>query len=159
MPWRLILEEFGPELRYTKDENNVLVDAIYCFDMSDHQDNLNLYKLYDYVDEDFPNSAYPICYQDIAKAQKTDAKLKQKLVLHKKNTLDTFHGGDQNHRLIFRNGKMCLPAALQKKTVDWYHEMICHLVETRIEHNLRQHFNWKGLHKRVHDVCKKCPTC
>ena len=65
-----------------------------------------------------PDSAYPIRYHDIAKAQKTDAKLQQKLVSHKDYTLDTFRGGDQNHRLICRNNKICLHAALQKKTVD-----------------------------------------
>ena len=67
---------------------------------------------------------------NIAKAQKTDAKLNQKLVSHKDYTLDNFRGGDQNYRLIFRNSKICLPAALQKKTVDWYHEMLCYPGET-----------------------------
>ena len=49
---------------------------------------------------DPPSSAYPICYHDISKTQKTDANLKQKLVSHKDYTLNTFCGGDQNHRLI-----------------------------------------------------------
>ena len=49
---------------------------------------------------------YPIRYHDIAKAQETDAKLKQNLVSHKDYTLDTFRGGDQNYRLICRNSKI-----------------------------------------------------
>ena len=40
--------------------------------------------------------------------------------------------------------KICLPTALQKKTVEWYHEMLCHPGETRTEHTLRQHSDWKG---------------
>ena len=28
MHWRLILEEFGPELKYIKGENNVVADAL-----------------------------------------------------------------------------------------------------------------------------------
>ena len=28
MRWRLILEEFGPELKYIKGENNVVADAL-----------------------------------------------------------------------------------------------------------------------------------
>ena len=78
-----------------------------------------------------PNSAYPICYHGIAKAQETDAKLQQKIVSHKDYTLDTFRGGDKYHRLICRNNKICLPTALQKKTVDWYHEMLYNPVETQ----------------------------
>ena len=54
--------------------------------------------------------------------------------------------------------RICLPTALQKKTIDWYHEVLCHPGETRTEHTLRQYFDWKGLHTTVHDVCKKCPT-
>ena len=94
--------------------------------MSPNQEILNISELYEYDDEDLPDSAYPIRYHDISKAQKNDAKLKQKIVSHKYYTLDTFCGGDQNHRLICRNNKICLPTAPQKKTVDWYHEMLCH---------------------------------
>ena len=48
---------------------------------------------------------------------------------------------------------------LQKKTVEWYHEMLCNPGETLTEHTIRQHFDWKALRTTVHDVCKKCPTC
>ena len=76
------------------------------------------------------DSSYPIFYHDISKAQKNNAKLRQKLVSHKDYNLDTFCGGDQNHRLIFQNRKICFPTALQNKTVDWYHDMLCRPVET-----------------------------
>ena len=85
--------------------------------------------------------------------------MQQNLVSHKDYTLDTFRGGEKEHRLICRNNKICLPTALQKKTVEWYHEMLFHPGETRTEHILRQNFDWRGLHTKVHDVCKKCPTC
>ena len=131
MRWSLILEEFGPELKYTKGENNVVVDALSRLENSDNQEILNIFELYGYDDKDMPDSAYPIRYHDIAKAQETDAKLQQKLVSHKDYTLDTFRGGDKDHRLICRNNKICLPTALQKKTVEWYHEMLRHPGETR----------------------------
>ena len=130
MRWRLILKEFGPELKYIKGENNVVSEALSCLEMSDNQEILNISELYGYYEKDLPDSAYPIRYNDIAKAQETDAKLQQKIVSHKDYTLDTFRGGDKDHRLIFRNNKICLPKALQKKTVDWYHEMLCHPGET-----------------------------
>ena len=131
MCWRLTLKEFGPELKYIKGENNVVADALYHLEISDNQEILNISDLYGYDDADLPESAYPICYHDIAKSQKTDSKLNQKLVSHKDYTLNNFCGGDQNHRLIFRNIKICLPAALQKKNLYWYHEMLCHPGETR----------------------------
>ena len=158
MRWRLIIEEFGPELKYIQGEKNVVADALSRIENSPNQEILNIYELYGYDDEDLPDSAYAIRYHEIAKAQKTDAKLQQKLVSHKEYTLNTFRGGDKDHRLICLNKKICLPTALQKKTVDWYHEMLCHPRETRTEHTLLQHFDWRGLHTKVHGVCKKCPT-
>ena len=131
MRWHLILEEFGPELKYIKGENNVVDDVLSRLEMSDNQEILNISELYGYDDEDMPDIAYPIHYRDIAKAQETDVKLQQRLVLHKDYTLDTFRGGDKDHRLICWNNKICLPAALQKKTVDWYHDMLCHPGETQ----------------------------
>ena len=75
MRWRLILEEFGPELKYIKGENNVIADALSRLEKSPNQEILNISELYGYDDEDMPNSAYPIRYHDIAKTQETDAKL------------------------------------------------------------------------------------
>ena len=46
MRWRLILEEFGPELKYIKGENNIVADALSCIYMSDNKDILNIYELY-----------------------------------------------------------------------------------------------------------------
>ena len=94
--------------------------------MSDNQKILNISEFYGYNYHDLPDSAYPIRYCDIVKAQKPDAKLQQKLVTHKDYTLNTFCVGDQNYHLICQNSKICLPTALQEKTVYWYHEMLCH---------------------------------
>ena len=127
--------------------------------MSDNQEILNISELYGYDEVYLPDSDYSICYHDISKAQKTDAKQNQKLVSHEDYNIDTFRGGDQNHCLIFRNRKIWLPAVLQKKTVDLYHNMLCHPGETRTEHTLNQHFDWKGVCTTVHDVCKNFPPC
>ena len=159
MRWRLILKEFGPELKYINGENNVGADALYRLNMNDNQQILNIYELYGYDEDDLTNSAYPIRYHDISKSQKTDAKLQQNLVSHKYYTLNTFRGGNQKHRLIYRTSKICLPTALQKKTVYWYHEMLSNPGEISTEHTLRQSFDWKGLCTTVHNVCKKYPTC
>ena len=80
---RLILEEFGPELKYIKGENNVVSDALSRLEMGDNQEILNISEIYGYDDKYLPDSAYPIRYHDIAKAQETDDKLQQNLVSHK----------------------------------------------------------------------------
>ena len=107
MCWRLILEEFGPELKYIKGENNVIADALSRLKMSDNQEIINISELYGYNDADLPYSAYPIRYHNIAKAQETDAKLQQKLVSHKDYTLDTFRGGDKDSSVVTQVSIFC----------------------------------------------------
>ena len=60
MCWRLILEYFGPELKYIKGKNNVVTDALSCLENIPNQEILNISELYGYDDEDLPDSAYPI---------------------------------------------------------------------------------------------------
>ena len=76
MRWRLILEEFVPELKHIKGENNIVANALSRLDIIDNQDILSISELYGYDDDDLPDSAYPIHYHNISKSQKTDAKLK-----------------------------------------------------------------------------------
>ena len=45
MRWSLILEEFGPELKYIKGENNVVSDALSRLEISDNQEILNISEL------------------------------------------------------------------------------------------------------------------
>ena len=70
MRWRLILEEFGPELKYTKGENNGVAGDLSRLEMSDNQEILNISELYGYDDKDLPDITYLIRYHNIAKAQK-----------------------------------------------------------------------------------------
>ena len=46
MRWRIILKEFGPELKYIKDENNVVADSLYHIEMSYNEDILIISDLY-----------------------------------------------------------------------------------------------------------------
>ena len=80
MRWRLIIKEFGPELKYVKGENNFIARSLFHLDMSDNQEIFKISELYGYYYNDLPDNAYPICYHDIVKAQKTDTKLQQNLV-------------------------------------------------------------------------------
>ena len=94
---------FGPELKYIKGENNVVADALSRLDMNYNQDILNISELLATVNMIYLLVLIQISYFNIAKQQKTYAKLQQKLVSHKVYTLNTFCGGDQNHCLIYRN--------------------------------------------------------
>ena len=46
MRWRIILEEFGPELKYIIGENNVVAGALSRLEKSPNQEILNISELY-----------------------------------------------------------------------------------------------------------------
>ena len=159
MRWRLVLEEYGPELVYIKGESNVVADALSRLEIDDKREIFNLSESFGFDDSDLPATAYPLRYCDIAKTQKSHPPLIKKLASHKNYSKTTFRGGDKPHNLICHNGKISLPPSLQQRTVDWYHNTLCHPGETRTEQTIRQHFHWKGLRDMVHKTCKKCSTC
>ena len=70
MRWRLILEEFDPELKYIKGENNFVSNALSRLEKSPNQEILNISELYGYDDKDLPDSADPICYHKLPKHRK-----------------------------------------------------------------------------------------
>ena len=67
-----------------------------------------------------------------------------------------FVGAEQTTKLICQNENIVIPKILQSKVVNWYHDMLCHPGETRMEESIRHHMTWKGLRQ---DVCKKRQTC
>ena len=124
MRWRLILEEFGPELKYIKGEKNVVADALSRLEMDNSIDTVNPTECFGYDDDDLPANSYPVRYRDIAKAQRKETKLVDKLTTHESYTEVTFRGGDNDHKLICNNGKIVIPKELQQRTVDWYHDCL-----------------------------------
>jgi transposase InsO family protein len=159
MRWRLVLEEFGPDLQYIKGEKNIVADALSRLDIDDDQEIFNISESFGYDDDDLPPSSFPLRYKDIKKAQLSNPELQAKLLSRKDYNYSPFRGGDKDHQLICHHGKIVLPPALQQKTIDWYHLTLCHPGTTRTEATIRQHFDWKGLRPMVIDTCRKCELC
>jgi hypothetical protein len=159
MRWRLLLEEFGPELGCIKGKRNVVAAALSRLNIDNAPEVFNVTEAFGYDDDDLPADSFPVKYRTIAKAQKKDEVLLQKLLSHDDYREIPFRGGDKTHDLICKNGKIFVPQTLQRRLVHWYHKMLCHPGETRTELTIRQHFDWKGLRKTVHDICHKCESC
>ena len=55
--------------------------------------------------------------------------------------------------------RIVIPAELQPRVLDWYHEILVHPGENRMEKSLTSLYYWKNLKKDVHHHCKHCKIC
>ena len=65
MRWRLVLEEYGPQLHYIKGENNIIADALSRLDIQKDSkpptEQLEyLSELYGMKSKEIPKNAFPI---------------------------------------------------------------------------------------------------
>ena len=78
MRWRLILEDFGPELLYVPGENNAAADALSRLETlpSPPLSTLKMADLFAYKkQEDLPDEAFPLSYKLIMQEQLADQEL------------------------------------------------------------------------------------
>ena len=98
MRWWLLIEEFGPTIKYIKGPKNIVAEALSRLNLvslpSDLQDIADCYGL---DKDDLPSDAFPITYQLINHKQNKDktllATIKQGV---KHYTLKKFHGGGRS---------------------------------------------------------------
>ena len=164
--WRLVLEEYGPELKYIKGEHNIVADALSRLDITREEDRepeqpisqAYMAEHFGLDKSDLPEDAYPLRYKTIAQYLEKD----KELTLLKKNKdyqVTIFHGGGKEYKLLTKNGKIVIPKLLQQRAIDWYHLNLCHPGRVRTEETIRQHFTFPRLSQMVADTVKKCPTC
>ena len=171
MRWRLILEEYGPELIYKPGDLNEAADALSRLDYDlrptassvsgptyNHLRQTNA-TLLGFDKDDVLNTSFPLSYRTISVAQTRDKNLQKKALTKAQYSLHTFRGGGKSYDLITHCGKICIPKILQRRTVDWYHSYLCHPGETRTEQTIRLHYYWPNLRDTVHEVCHKCHSC
>ena len=119
MRWRLILEEFGPELRYMKGTNNIVADALSRLDMNENltstvEDNAESFCL---EEDEFP-ADYPLTYAQIHAEQEGDDELQQRYLQRPMYDKKTYQQGEVSYDLIIRENKIVLPSTLQTPAVE-----------------------------------------
>ena len=97
MRWRLLIEEFGPTIKYIKGPKNIVANALSRLDLvslpSDPQDVADCYGL---DKDDLPSDAFPITYQLINHEQNKDKPLLATVKGAKHYMLKEFHGGGRS---------------------------------------------------------------
>ena len=179
--WRLLLEEYGPEIVYIKGIHNTVADAISRLEYnpvlkSDQVVWMTFTKSWCYYQEHYTETAdpgehkesmnfvfanraeegeiYPLTVREIAEAQKDDTSMER---LAKKRKYSTQLVEDT--KVLCRENKLVIPKTLQHRAVQWYHHYLQHPGHTRLEETLRATMHWKGMRNTVRAYVKKCKSC
>ena len=180
--WRLLLEEYGPEIVYIKGIHNSVADAISRLDYNasevkaDQMVWMTFTKNWCYytvhsegasspsnheesMNFVFANRAeeaeiYPLTVREISRAQK-DYKSMEKLAKKHNYKMQLV----ENIEVLCKDNKLVIPKSLQHRAVQWYHHYLQHPGHTRLEETLRAAMYWKGMRSTIRSYVKKCHSC
>jgi len=161
MRWRLILEEYSPELVYIQGSKNVAADALSWLELATDAEPIkaDAQSLAEHFALEEEDILHPTSYKTIIRYQQQDKNLIKIAKQNNDYSIKHFHGADKKYSLICRKHRIVIPKQLEKRVVEWYHHTLCHPGETRTELTIAQHFYWTNLRKTVHEVCSKCESC
>ena len=158
MRWRMVLEEYNPELIYLPGRLNIVTDALSRLDFDDGIEDAQLNELLAFDESELPTTSYPLHYGLLQQEQRKDKLLQ----LQRQKTgfaVKQVRGGDKTYELIYHKDKILVPKTLQRRIVDWYHNQLCHPGINCTKRTIQQHFTWPKLHFDVERYCKTCHTC
>jgi hypothetical protein len=153
MRWRLIIEQFGVELRYIKGKNNIVADALSRLGLAPSLKSDCDPAVMDtpcsrllaeaFAVDELLSDEFPLQFKNIQLEQQKDQTPMTKGCQHpSKYAVTNFRDGGTDRKLITRNERIVIPTSLQKRIVRWYHHILCHPGESRTEATIAQHFHW-----------------
>lgn len=179
--WRLLLEEFSPQVKHVKGEDNDAADALSRLEMSeDEYDTINNHDYnqpLEYCDvmekfmmlridkeesftsvshAEFLDSAFPLKPLMLATEQTRDEELQEDF----QNNIDEYTVKTvQGSELIHYDNRIYVPDVCVRGVIKWYHQMLVHPGSVRLIQTIKSLFYWPNLKRTIEDYCKKCKIC
>jgi len=153
MRWRLLLEEFGPEIVYIKGPKNVVADALSRLPkQGDIVDDVEAILPFASKDE----GIFPIQLQLIQNSQSKDRSLRKRL---KDNPNHYKRQEIENVQVITYKDRIFVPKELRNQTLNWYHHYLCHPGRDRMYKTMAATLYWDNMETDVSRFTKTCSTC
>ena len=129
MRWRLILEEYRPDLQHLKGDKNVVADALSrlhllpptkseCnLDIEDIPTTHKLAEAFAHACKEISkDDLSPLSFKSVQRAQQTDVDLLRKVETSRECEFRSFHGGDKARKLICTpDGHIVILEVLQRE--------------------------------------------
>ena len=173
MRWRMILEEFGPDIRHISGEDNIVADAISRIpttaidqnrkstEFEDQENGKFLTKSSEFLvlqnEERFPLDIPLVQKEQTKELNKNNSKIKQLLKTQSsgfykdKSLYDT--------ELILHEKRIYVPKSLRSKVIEWYHHYLNHPGAERLNKTLQQVCYFKGITSACQKHCYRCKQC
>ena len=170
MRWRLILEEFGPDIKHISGEDNIVADAISRLPTANKDQNEictdtlgplseTLTELEQLVLEE--DEGFPLNLPAVQKAQQTELNKKNsklKLLINDKKSGYNISTLDEIELVTYED-KIYVPKTLRKRTLEWYHYFLNHPGGDRLYNTINRVCYWKGMATQANNFCQKCKGC
>ena len=145
MRWRLIVEEYNPELIHIQGSKNIAADALSRLDIVDTNNSIkpNMSSLAEYFSFEKEDVLHPAKYKTIMQYQQNNKPLIETAKLNKSYSIKYPHEADKKYSLICRKHKIVIPKLLEKQLVEWYHNALYHPRVTCTELSIAQYFYWQ----------------
>ncbi|POM79318.1 Retrovirus Polyprotein [Phytophthora palmivora] len=151
MRWRLIIEEFGPIIRYIKGAVNTAADALSRLPQTTGHDDGD--QECNVLHEQF----YPLTHEQLAQAQHEDETL-QTALAQKPQLFQSKSFGNYTV-LQSKAGQLIIPVVLRSAVMNFYHESLLHPGMNRMFLTMSNAVYWPGIRRAVEAYVRVCATC
>ena len=153
MRWRLLLEEYGPEIVYIKGPKNVVADALSRLPkQGDIVEDVEAVLPFVPADQD----VFPVHLQKIKEKQEKDRSLRKKI---RQNPKDYTKIVIENQKIVSFRNRIYIPQELRRQVLSWYHHYLCHPGATRMYKTIGATMYWESMESDIKAFTKACPTC
>eukprot|EP00804_Cyclotella_cryptica_P005306 CCRYP_015788-RA/>CCRYP_015788-RA protein AED:0.17 eAED:0.18 QI:0/0/0/1/1/1/2/0/513 len=157
---RLTLDqEYGAKFEHLAGELNTGADRLSRLAMTDKIPANCTAEIYaiDELNRD-TNYDFPLSMKLLKEEQIKDEKIQEVLQKHDSNDrFGTLSFGTRSVHTI--DGKIMVPATLQHRVINWYHNNLSHPRSTRTLNSIAQNFYWKGMHGQIEEHVRTCNQC
>ena len=167
MRWRLILEEFGPNIQHIAGVDNTVADTLSRLPSANNDESIpstsqgsrhakELFAINATTTSGFPLNLSLVQEEQNKELSQEGSKLKTNLEdiqsEFTKQELD-------NVEIIFYKNKIYVPKTLRRRTIDWYHYYLNHPGGDRLANTLQEVCYWKGMVNQAKQTARRCQSC
>ncbi|GFH50707.1 hypothetical protein CTEN210_07183 [Chaetoceros tenuissimus] len=167
MRWRLLLEEFGPNIIHIAGVDNIVADTLSRLRSNNVEEeeiestDTKIQELFANrrvrsIQADFPLEKKLLREEQQKELKKRNSKIKK--LLDEKDSEYKIKELDGVELIMYKD-KVYVPQTLRESTLNWYHHYLNHPGGDRLGNTIKETCYWKGLSNQAKDFVKTCEVC